>query len=165
MNARGAFTAEEIANYQKAVANGLMTYDEVSKDTGIGVKVLMASESDYQTLAKAIGNGTYTAKLARTILKKYKNPSSEDGKAGSLSNSVKKAAADDDSKAVIKMLKEFADAMADASESQAKTYKKQLQSSLNTLAKSDQDIYDEVMSADSLTKKLDLYGIKIKSQA
>ena len=165
VNARGAFTAEEIANYQKAVANGLMTYDEVSKDTGIGVKVLMASESDYQTLAKAIGNGTYTAKLARTILKKYKNPSSEDGKAGSLSNSVKKAAADDDSKAVIKMLKEFADAMADASESQAKTYKKQLQSSLNTLAKSDQDIYDEVMSADSLTKKLDLYGIKIKSQA
>lgn len=165
VNARGAFTAEEIANYQKAVANGLMTYDEVSKDTGIGVKVLMASESDYQTLAKAIENGTYTAKLARTILKKYKNPSSKDGKAGSLSNSVKKAAADDDSKAVIKMLKEFADAMADASASQAKTYKKQLQSSLNTLAKSDQDIYDEVMSADDLTKKLDLYGIKIKSQA
>ena len=63
------------------------------------------------------------------------------------------------------MLKNFVEAMADASESQAKTYKKQLQSSLNTLAKSDQDIYDEVMSADDLTKKLDLYGIKIKSQA
>lgn len=165
VNARGAFTAEEIANYQKAVANGLMTYDEVSKDTGIGVKVLMASESDYQTLAKAIENGTYTAKLARTILKKYKNPSSEDGKAGSLSGSVKKSAADDDSKAVISMLKKFADAMADASESQAKAYKKQLQASINNLEKSDQDIYDEVMSADSLTKKLDLYGIKIKSQA
>lgn len=162
VNARGAFTAEEIAGYQKAVADGKMTYDEVAKDTGIGVKVLMASESDYQTLAKAIEEGTYTAKLARSILKKYKNPSTGNNTSTA---SVKKAADDDDAKVVISMLKKFADAMADASESQAKAYKKQLQTSINNLEKSDQDIYDEVMSADSLTKKLGLYGIKIKSQA
>ena len=85
-------------------------------------------------------------------------------KSGGSSKKSKKSSHDESDDAIA-MLKKFANAMSDASASQQKYYKKQLESSLKTLQKSDQDIYDEVMSADDLTKKLDLYGIKIKSQA
>ena len=175
LNARTTLTEDEIAKYQQAVKDGTMTILQATQDTGINAKVLMASSADYKTLAKALAEGTYDSKAATKILKKYakwqkiatEQKKKAEGKADSSSGSASgsRSDSDDEAKATIKMLKNFVEAMADASESQAKKYKKQLQSSLNTLAKSDQDIYDEVMSADDLTKKLDLYGIKIKSQA
>lgn len=175
LNARTTLTEDEIAKYQQAVKDGTMTILQATQDTGINAKVLMASSADYETLAKALAEGTYDSKAATKILKKYakwqkiatEQKKKAEGKADSSSGSGSgsRSDSDDEAKATIKMLKNFVEAMADASESQAKTYKKQLQTSLNTLAKSDQDIYDEVMSADSLAKKLDLYGIKIKSQA
>lgn len=152
INARLALDESELQKYKTAVANGDMTLEEAVKQTGISKKIFKMSTDAF---LGQYGDYKYDPTAAA---------GESSGRSGKKSGG-KKAKQTDEEKAAISMIKRFANAMADAGASQQKYYKKQLESSLKNLQKTDQDIYDEVMSADNLAKKLDLYGIKIKSQA
>lgn len=152
INARNAIGEDGIASIKQAIEDNVMSVEEAVKYTGIGKKVLMMRTDSYLKFADDI-------KKPGEKQKYYGGTGKPGGTGGS------KAKQTEEEKAAISMIKKFANAMADASSAQQKQYKKQLETSLSKLQKQDQDIYDEVMSADDLTKKLDLYGIKIKSQA